>query len=198
MEIADFGMSMIVLPAYIISQKISTISFGQAEYIIQGVLFIIFCIVMKEFKKSYLMSFVTGILYGIILDLWKNVLFRNIVITNIIIRILFYMIGMFLSAFAIALFYQTYLYPQVYDFFVKGIAEKYHLQIKRVKTIFDLSFLLLAFMLSVLLFQQLIGIGIGTVIMALFNGTMIDIFKNKLNHRIDFKPYFYQLSKKLI
>ena len=45
MEIADFGMSMIVLPAYIISQKISTISFGQAEYIIQGVLFIIFCIV---------------------------------------------------------------------------------------------------------------------------------------------------------
>lgn len=54
-----------VLPVYIISQKISIISFGQVEYLIQGLLLIIFCLVMKELK-SYLISFI-GIL--MILDM---------------------------------------------------------------------------------------------------------------------------------
>lgn len=196
MEVADYGMSMIVLLAYTISQKIPV--FGQVEYIIQAILLVIFCLIVKKFKMIYLMSFVTGILYGFILDLWEKILFQNIVVTSIITRILFYVVGMLLSAFAIALFYQTYLCPQVYDFFVKGIVEKYHLPIKKVKTLFDLLFLLLALLLSGLLFQRFIGIGVGTIIMTLLNGAIINFFKNSLDYVFDFKPCFYQLSQQLI
>ncbi|MBR2338785.1 MAG: hypothetical protein IKA63_04890, partial [Clostridia bacterium] len=32
---ADFGISMIVAPAYILSQKLGFLTFGQSEYVIQ-------------------------------------------------------------------------------------------------------------------------------------------------------------------
>ena len=38
---ADFGISMIVAPAYLLSMKLSVLSFGQAEYVIQAGLFIV-------------------------------------------------------------------------------------------------------------------------------------------------------------
>lgn len=36
---ADFGVSMIVAPAYLLSKKIGFLTFGQCEYIVQGLLF---------------------------------------------------------------------------------------------------------------------------------------------------------------
>lgn len=45
----DFGISMIVAPAYILSLVVPSLSFGQAEYVIQAMLFVVFCVVMKTF-----------------------------------------------------------------------------------------------------------------------------------------------------
>ena len=47
---ANFGVSMIVAPAYLLSLKVGIFTFGQAEYVIQAGLFIIFCIVMRGFR----------------------------------------------------------------------------------------------------------------------------------------------------
>ena len=44
MAAADFGLSMIVAPSYIISQKFSVFTFGQWDYLIQGLLFIVLCL----------------------------------------------------------------------------------------------------------------------------------------------------------
>lgn len=43
---ADFGLSMVVAPAYIVSLKFDFLTFGQAEYIVQGLLFVVFCMVV--------------------------------------------------------------------------------------------------------------------------------------------------------
>ena len=51
---ANFGVSMIVAPAYLLSLKVGIFTFGQAEYVIQAGLFIIFCIVMRGFRAVYL------------------------------------------------------------------------------------------------------------------------------------------------
>ena len=51
----DFGVSMIVAPAYILSQKI-VISFGQSEYIIQALLFILLCLILRKFKIVFLFT----------------------------------------------------------------------------------------------------------------------------------------------
>ena len=56
---ADFGISMIVAPAYLLSLKLNFLTFGQAEYIIQAGVFIMLCLVLKKFRPIYLMPFVT-------------------------------------------------------------------------------------------------------------------------------------------
>lgn len=69
---ANFGVSMIVAPAYIISQKLGVITFGQGEYLVQSVLFVVFCILMKKIKPIYFVSFATCLIYGAVLDLWRK------------------------------------------------------------------------------------------------------------------------------
>ena len=51
---ANFGISMIVAPAYILSLKTGFLTFGQAEHVLQAGLFIVFCLVMRKFKAVYL------------------------------------------------------------------------------------------------------------------------------------------------
>lgn len=68
MERADFGMSMVVAPAYLIYLKVSGFlswfSFGMAEYCFQAFLIIVLTIVLRRFKRKYLFSFITALIYG--------------------------------------------------------------------------------------------------------------------------------------
>ena len=198
MSIANLGLSAIVSPAYVLSLKVDSLSYGQAEYIIASILFILFCLIMKKFRIAYLSSFITGILYATMADFFKNVfpLFSTS-LDKLSIRILYFIIGMLLSALAIAFFYKTYFYPQIYDFFVKEIAKKYQFSIQKFKTAFDSSFLLLAMTLSFIFFHQLKGIGIGTFIMAICNGTLIQFFTQILDHYFNFVPIFNPLANYL-
>ena len=74
---ADLGISMIVAPAYLLSLKTGFLTFGQAEYVIQAGLFIVFCLVMRKCKALYLSSFLTCLFYGAVLDLWRLLPFFN-------------------------------------------------------------------------------------------------------------------------
>ena len=73
LTVVDFGLSMIVSPAYLLSIKTGKLTFGQAEYVLQAVLFIVFLIVMRKFKVVYLSSFITCLIYGFALDTWRKI-----------------------------------------------------------------------------------------------------------------------------
>ncbi len=72
-EKADFGMSMVVAPAYLLHLKVSQwlpwFTFGVAEYCFQGLLVLVTVIIMRKCKPFYLFSFVTALLYGTFLDI---------------------------------------------------------------------------------------------------------------------------------
>lgn len=196
MSMANLGMSMIVCPAYIISEKFDFLTYGQAEYLIATMVFIIFCLVMKRFKISYLLSYLTGILYALFSDLIKILvpIFNQNLTISMNMKIGYFFIGMILSGLAVALFYKIYLYPQVYDFFIKVVAQKYQISIKIFKTCFDCSFLVISFVMSYALFGKLVGIGIGTVIMACCNGMMIEQFQKIIDQYFVCIPYFQKLE----
>ena len=150
---ADFGISMIVAPAYLLSLKTGFLTFGQAEYVIQAGLFIVLCLVLRKFKFVYAISFVTCLIYGAVLDLWRLIPFFNPSVTapgsmNMPLRIFMFVAGVLLTAFSIALFFKTYLYPQVYDFFVKAVSTKYGIKISIFKTIFDLTCLAVSLIMT--------------------------------------------------
>ena len=76
LEKADFGMSMIVAPAYLLHLKISPyipfFSFGVAEYVFQGFLLVLLSIVLRKIKFLFFLSFVTAFIYGNILNLFLS------------------------------------------------------------------------------------------------------------------------------
>lgn len=196
---ADFGISMIVAPAYLLSLKAGFLSFGQAEYVVQAIVFILLCIVLKRFRFVYFFSFGTCLIYGFVLDLWRKIPFLNPAATppgsmNLPLRIAMFVIGMILTSFSVALFFKTYLFPQVYDFFVKAVSCKYGIKLSRLKTIVDLSCLTASVIMTFAFFGKIRGIGWGTLIMALLNGTVIGFFSKLLDKAFDFKPTFTRFA----
>ena len=197
---ADLGVSMIVAPAYILSLKFDFLTFGLAEYIVQGILFVIFCLIMKKVKPIYFVSFATGLIYGFVLDLWrKYVPFLNPEVTapgsqEMWLRIVYIVVGMVLTSFAVALFFRIYIYPQVYDFFVKGLIEIKKVPTQRLKTGFDMCCLGVALILSFAFFGKLNGIGWGTAVMTLLNGTLIALFERLLDRYFVFEPKFKRFA----
>lgn len=198
--ITDFGVSMVVAPAFILSERLSFLTFGQSEYVIQSILFIIFCFIMKKVKAVYFSSFLNCIVYGAVLDLWRLIPIFNQSVTSaedlaLTTRVVFFVVGMLLTSLSIALFFKTYLYPQVYDFFVKGVSEKFGFNRTITKTCFDASFLLIAVLMSLLFFQKFVGINFGTLIMTVFNGTIIGFFSKLLDKYFTFSPIAKSFSK---
>jgi uncharacterized membrane protein YczE len=191
----DFGVSMIVAPAYILSNRIP-LTFGQCEYVVQGVLFVAFCILMRRVRLIYFSSFLTGLIYGAALDLWRVLIPHfNPAVTApgalpMALRIAYFVVGMTLSSLAIALFFHTYLYPQVYDFFVKGVSARYRLNRTRFKQCFDASCLAVSCILTLVLFRKFVGVGIGTLVMTVCNGFLIGWFSALLEKYTQTPPLF--------
>ena len=203
----DFGLSMIIAPAYIVSQKLSFLTFGQSEYLVQAIMLIVLGIAMKGFRPLYFFSLISGVIYGTALDFWRAhiVLFNpNITPPGSMamgLRVLFFVLGMMLTAFSVALFFKSYLYPQVYDFFIKAVSGKYGIPLPKFKTAYDFCSLGVAVVLSLLFFHRLVGVGIGTLVMACFNGTLIGFAGRMLDKVFDFVPMLpkaKELFEKLI
>lgn len=198
---ADFGLSMIVSPAYILSQKLGFLTFGQSEYVVQALLFIIFCILMKKVKLIYFSSFITCLIYGAVLDFWRAVIpMFNPEITApgsmaMPLRITFFALGTLITALAIAMCFRTYLYPQVYDFFVKGITEHFALDRTKFKIVFDMIFLAISCIMTIVFFKKFVGIGIGTLITTLVNGFLIGMSGKFFDKFFEVKPLFPKFAK---
>lgn len=196
---ADFGISMIVAPAYLLSLKTGVFSFGQAEYAIQAGLFIVLCLVLRRFKLVYLSSFITCLVYGAALDLWRLIPFFNPAVTApgsmaTPLRVAMYISGVLLTSFSVALFFKSYLYPQVYDFFVKAVSCRYNIKLSLLKTIVDMSCLTASVIMTFAFFGKIEGIGWGTLVMAIVNGTIIGIFSKVLDKVFDFQPTFARFA----
>ncbi len=197
---ADFGVSMIVAPAYILSQKLGFITFGQAEYLIQGVLFIAFCIIVKKFKVTYLFAFLTCVIYGLCLDLFRLIIpaFNPSVTApgsfELWLRIVYFAVGEILTAFSIALCFRTYLFPQVVDFFVVGVTNVYKLNRAKFKTITDICFLSVSLILSLAFFKGFVGINFGTIILTFINGPIIALMGRLFDRFFTVKPLFSKFS----
>lgn len=189
--VADFGVSMVVAPAYLISEKVSFLTLGMAEYTLQAVIIFIMCLILRRFRWKYLFSFVTAVIYGCILDLdlWLVSLLGE---PGFVLRCVMYLVGIVISSAGVAFFFNTYLPSEAYELFVKEIAEKYSFDLGKFKICYDCSSLAVACVMSVVFFGPwpLRGVGVGTVICAIVNGVIISAFSNFMKKRCDFTPLF--------
>lgn len=190
MEKANFGMSMVVAPAYLIHLKVSQFlpffSFGMSEYVFQALLLAALSLISRKIKKSYFLSFVTAFIYGVVLDAVMSAV-ALIQFENTVWRIIFFIVGMCVCSVGVALLFNTYLPPEAYELFVKEISQRFNATIVKTKTIYDFSSCIVGVILSLCCFGTFIGVSWGTVICATVNGWLIGRISRFLETRFVFK-----------
>lgn len=203
MERAAFGMSMVVAPAYLVHRWLSPlfpiVTFGMAEYLLQGVLLVLTAAAVRRFRLSYLFSFVTAVVYGFILDGWIWALDRlpAALLDTIPARIFLYIAGMIFCAMGVSLMFRTYISPEVYELFVKEFSDRWGKKISVVKTVYDCVSCLAAVAISfaVFGFGVFVGVQWGTIVCALINGWIIGRWSSFWDRHFTFEDRLPRLKK---
>ena len=185
----EFGLSVVVVPAYLLSLKLDFLTFGMAEYCLQGVLLVLFCLIMGKFRLGYLFSFFAAFSYGVVLDLWMPVV-EAIPLPTLGHRIALYVFGMMVNSFSIDFYLKSYFPPLIYELFVKGLSEKFRIDMGKFKVGYDLTSFGISLVLSFLFFGKVVGIGVGSIACAFLNGVLISFWCRVIEKFFDFSPRF--------
>lgn len=189
---ANFGLSMIAAPPYILHvalrDRLSWYTQGTSEYIWQAVLLLIVCLVIRRFRWRYLLSFLTAMFAGFVLDGWLWVLGGNGVYGTLYGRIAAFAVGAPLISLAIAFVFRTDWPIQVYELVVKEVADRFALNRDKVKLCNDIAMLVISVALSLILTHGFTGVGVGTVIVTFANAPLISVF-GKLIDRVEKKLF---------
>ena len=181
MEKANFGVSMVVAPAYLLYRWLSPIwrfvTFGMAEYCLQAVLLIAMSLLIHRFRVSYLFSFVTAVIYGFVLDGFM-LIGAMLPVDTIWLRAIYYVLGMLFCSAGVSAMFHTYISPEVYELFVKEVSSHFHININKFKTGYDCTSCLIGVIMSFLIFGlwHFEGVKWGTILCALINGWIISRF----------------------
>lgn len=207
---ANLGVSMIAAPAFVVQEAIvqfsSVLTVGVTEYIIQGLLLVIMCLVVGRFNWRYLLAFAIAVIYGYVLDLFLWLL-GGMELTAVWMRWVMLLVGDAVTAFGVACFFRTYIPLQVYELFVAELADRFHIPITNVKSIFDITLLLLSILLAVVLFGDVatfdwstIGrtcfhsIGLGTIVTTIINSPLIALMGKLIDRFFGTQPAFPRIE----
>lgn len=188
MEKADFGMSMVVAPAYLLylklSDTLSFVTFGMMEYLLQAVLIVLMSLILHRFKLSYLLSFGTAVIYGVALD-GCMILIAHLPDGVFYARLIYYIVGLLGCSLGVAFMFHTYIAPEAYELLVKEFSVHFKISIGKFKTCYDCASCLVSILLSFIFFGfwHFEGVKGGTILCALINGSIIGWMSRKMEER---------------
>lgn len=179
--VGGFGVSMIEAPVYVLYLKLSQLlpwfTFGMAEYLLQAIVLLLLALLTRFWRWSWLLSFGTAVLYGLILDFWR--LFTGTEVYDALwLRIVCTAAGLLLNTFSVACYFRTFMPLEVWELFVKTYSERKGRSITKVKWIYDVSSLSLGILMMLLFFGRIdfTAIGVGTVAATITNAPVIAFF----------------------
>jgi uncharacterized membrane protein YczE len=192
MEAADFGVSMVVAPAYLIYRWLSSIypffTFGMAEYTLQAFLLVGMTLVLRKFKISYLFSVITALIYGFLLDRAMT-LVALVPLNHFATLVVFYILGLLLCSMGVSLLFHSYISPEAYELFVKEVSAQHNISIHKFKTYYDCISCMVGIALSFAFFGlwNFEGVKLGTIVCALINGFIIGRFTRLFETHYNFR-----------
>lgn len=208
---ADLGLSMIAAPAFVIFEFIeplwSGFSVGMTDYLFQGLILVLLCIVVRRFNWRYLLAFLVAVIYGNVLNLFMF-LFRDLTVDTAVLRWLMMLLGDAITALGVACYFRTYLPLQVYELFVAELSARFKLNINKTKWGFDITLLLISLTLALVLFgdiksfewskigtQSFHNIGLGTIVTTIINSPLIAMFGKLIDKFFAPTPCFPKMYK---
>ena len=184
-----FGVAAVISPPFVINKAFPLLSVGVSEYIFQGVLLTICCLIIGKFKEKFVATICNILFYGACFD-FIDVLFSSIQPDNLVSRMLAAAVGTMFTTFGVALMLRTYIPPSAYEIFVKEIAEHKGINLNKFKLIFDSSMLAIALVLMFVFIGKFCFDLFGplTIISAFLNSILIAFWGKILDKKVDFSP----------
>jgi uncharacterized protein len=189
---ADFGISTISSLPYALSSIFVDVSFGTWNIIFQICLLMILVAITRKFRSGYMVSFLIAIAFGYIVEFFN--LLMSQVPTGIGFRLLYFAASYPVMCFAIALMVGSKIPLMIVDSFINDLSVFYRVTFRRMKTLCDITFMALSIMVTLVLLGDLVGVGIGTVIMALTTGSGVHAANKVLNRAVIIRPWSKGLS----
>ena len=210
---ADLGVSMIAAPTFVIYEAIAPFwngfSVGVVEYLVQGLVLVILCLVIRRFNWRYLLAFAVAVIYGYTMNLFLWML-SGVSFDAIWLRWVMLIVGDLIIGFGVACFFRTYMPLQVFELFVAEFVARYRVGMSKFKWIFVLTLLGISISLALLLFGDVasfdwstIGyssfhsIGLGTLVTTVINSPIISMMGKLIDQVFDATPRFPRLEKVL-
>ncbi len=210
---ADLGVSMIAAPTFVVQEFIAPLwsgfSVGVVEYLVQGLMLVILCVYVRRFNWRYLLAFLVAVIYGYTMNFFLWIL-SGVSFDAVLLRWVMLLVGDAVTAFGVACFFHTYMPLQVFELFVAEVADRYRLDIHRVKSIFDISLLVISVSLALLLFGDVTefdwsaiyytsfhSLGLGTLATTLINAPLIRLMSRFISRAFDDTARFPALERLL-
>ena len=198
---ANLGVSMIAAPTFVIQEALNPLwsgfTVGVVEYLVQGLALVILCVTVRRFNWRYLLAFAVAVIYGYTMNFFLWIL-GGISFDAAWLRWVMLLVGDVLVAFGVACFFHTYMPLQVFELFVAELTDRYRLNIHRVKTVFDLTLLVVSVFLALILFGDIgsfdwssVGynsfhsIGLGTLVTTAINSPLISLMSRLIKRVFD-------------
>jgi uncharacterized membrane protein YczE len=189
---ANFGISTISSVPYALSHT-TDLSFGAWNIIFQVSLLFILLAITRKFKTGYLASFVIAFVFGYVADFFIEILY--VLPTELAWRLLYFAAGYALLCLAISFMVESRVPMMIADAFINDLRRYYHVTFRRMKTIFDVSCILIAAAISLAFAGHLVGVGIGTVILAVITGAGVHITNILLSKVFHITPWSKTLAR---
>lgn len=158
----------------------------------QGVLTtIVFCIFIlmqiiilkRDFKIINLLQIVFASMFGSFVT-FSNSIFTFAEPTNYFIRLILLIISMVLVAVGLLLYLAADIVPMPAEGTMMAIQSKINLEFSKIKIIFDTTVVIIAAIISLIFFRELVGVREGTLIAAIGIGKILGILRGRYNNKL--------------
>ncbi|MGI6031672.1 MAG: DUF6198 family protein [Eubacteriales bacterium] len=192
---SDWGTSPISSLPLVLSQLFPFITLGTFTYIVQTLVILLLILSTRIFKPGYLVSVALAVAFGYMVDFSTFVLsfFPN----GLLLDAFYFALSMIMMSAGIGLLVRCRVPVLPFDTFTRDFSAHFSLSVKRVKTCFDLTCLILSLLLAAVGLHTVwgIGIGVGTIISSLFTGLLVGAVCRYYGQLFHFEPHWDALGK---
>ncbi len=176
MSKASIGMSPISCFPYVMSLVYSKLTLGEWVLLWNALFALLQIPVMGRNYKLYLLTQIPlAFFLGYCTDFAKY-LIKGIPVGNYMISVLLIVLGTMFTALGVYLTVNARLIMNGPEAFVRAVSDRAHIKFGTLKSIFDISNMLLAAISSALIFHKLYGVREGTVFAAVFTGVFVNVY----------------------
>ena len=177
---AQLGATAVTSLAFVISQ-LSGLSFGMMTGLFNFMYVIIQIVIQrKTFPKIQLFQFVVSFILGFAVD-FANFLLRNLLPETYIQQLAILLVGCVIMGFGVFLQLKAAIVYNPAEGVVYAIADATNRPFGVVKTAFDVTLVISAIILGLVVTGDVVGVREGTIVSALIIGPIIGIFQKLFN-----------------